>query len=290
MAQLFAVGRFDINPKAVSFLMEKANGLIDVVFSSPEDYESIDYTSISDPNSVPEIVAAFEATNNAKFIQVDNKYINPDRVSRLERTGSLVNIIFREGWYVTALNTSVIDLLDERLNGQNVIGAGSLSDNFALAFPDSASAGSGDYTANFDSAHLYAGQLPSGITFSSGVISGLPDGRWLVNLGIKYTSGTASSLPRAKILVNNLDEVGNIRPNYPVASEWIYQSHSFVRNLQTTDQLKVIYGDNNPASSSYVIRLGLSKLAYQAPVISNPNDALTIGGIVVLINGDPLVI
>jgi hypothetical protein len=188
--------------------------------------------------------------------------------------------------FLEAYSLEDVAQLDERANGVAV----RTLESFSLTHADSSASNPADRTAPFDRTKLSSGVAPAGVSFNSGEVSGLSNGPWLVSVGLKYSSSDANASPRAKILTDNLDQIGWLKPNFTLASVPVFANQVFMTNLKTDSKLKVIYGDSGPANSSFVVRLILSKLSQEAATVLNPSGQLTIGGINVDINGQPIII
>lgn len=287
MAQFFQVSNISINPESIEAVKSFANGVIEFVFSD-RSVEKIDATAIGDPNDLSELKQTLESTGRVSLVLTENALINPDQISYLKSYNSGTRVQFKSGsFFFSPLSLyNLSQLIDERVTGRII----KQVESFSLSVADNASTGSGDFTAALSAANLYSGVIPTSIAFNAGEVSGFEAGRWLIVPGVTYFSTVANSLPRLKTLINNADEVGIIRPYYPVANDTVYGSYSFVKNLTPASAIKLVYGDNNPASSSFVIRCSFIKLADDAPLLLNTNGAVTIGGVVVTINGIPLVV
>jgi len=290
MAQYFSILGQKINSRRVSYIRERPNSILEIVYDTKDSMALIDLSSIdSDPNSAAEIAAFFENQLYTDFVNVDAYWVNPERVQAIVPAHDYFVIDFGSGISIKTRNTTAISNLDERVNG--VVTAGSASfDTMSFAYPDTTGGNAADRTAVFDATKLYSGTIPSGVAFTSNEISGLKSGVWLVNLGLKYSSATANSIPRAKILIDDQDNIGLLKPAFTTASVPVSETLAFLTNATPTTKFKVIYGDNGPASSAFVVRLSLSMLSKEAAALLNPAGQLTIGGVAVTINGQPLVI
>jgi hypothetical protein len=288
VVQFVSIGNILVNPESVELVTQRSNGLITFQFRDGKIVD-VDATAAPDPNDLIEVRTALQETGLAYFVLIDNRLVNPFHVSFISGFSSGTSITFNSGreFLLPQLPPAIIQpLLDERNNGSVV----NKVEGFSLAVEISNYSTSPDSTALFTSSSLYSGIIPSGITFTSGEVSGFESGRWLIVPGLKYTSSQANSFPRISCLLDNQSDHGVFRLNYPRANESTYGSFSFVQNLNSSSKIKITYGAENSTPATLVARCSFVKLSDKAPLISNPNSAVTVGGIVVTINGVPLVI